>query len=78
VMRTSAVFIALIENVETAWLGVVNTYASTRLLLEHSFRHCAGTILVPAAAVGDDCPRRHAPQLHDRCDLICPDLPKVL
>jgi hypothetical protein len=25
-----------------------------------------------------DCPRRDAPQLHDRCDLICPDLPKVL
>jgi hypothetical protein len=26
----------------------------------------------------NDCPRRDAPQLHDRCDLICPDLPKVL
>jgi hypothetical protein len=25
-----------------------------------------------------DCPKRDAPQLHDRCDLICPDLPKVL
>jgi hypothetical protein len=25
-----------------------------------------------------DCPRRDAPQMHDRCDLICPDLPKVL
>ena len=25
-----------------------------------------------------DCPRRDAPQLHERCDLICPDLPKVL
>jgi hypothetical protein len=25
-----------------------------------------------------DCPGRDAPQLHDRCDLICPDLPKVL
>jgi hypothetical protein len=24
-----------------------------------------------------DCPRRDAPQMHDRCDLI-PDLPKVL
>jgi hypothetical protein len=24
------------------------------------------------------CPKRDAPQLHDRCDLICPDLPKVL
>ena len=25
-----------------------------------------------------DCPKRDAPQLHDRCDLICPDLPKVV
>ena len=25
-----------------------------------------------------DCPRRNAPQLHERCDLLCPDLPKVL
>ena len=25
-----------------------------------------------------DCPKRNAPQLHDRCDLICPDLPKVI
>ena len=25
-----------------------------------------------------DCPKRDAKQLHDRCDLICPDLPKML
>jgi hypothetical protein len=25
-----------------------------------------------------DCPKRDAPQMHDRCDLVCPDLPKVL
>ena len=25
-----------------------------------------------------DCPRRDSLQLHDRCDLICPELPKVL
>ena len=25
-----------------------------------------------------DCPKQDAPQLHERCDLICPDLPKVL
>ena len=28
--------------------------------------------------LSSDCPKRYAPQLHDRCDLICPDLPKVL
>ena len=25
-----------------------------------------------------DCPKRNATQLHERCDLIYPDLPKVL
>jgi hypothetical protein len=25
-----------------------------------------------------DCPRRDARSLHERCDLLCPDLPKVL
>jgi hypothetical protein len=25
-----------------------------------------------------DCPKRDAPQLHERCDLIYPDLPKIL
>ena len=25
-----------------------------------------------------DCPKRNAPQLHERCNLICPDLPKML
>ena len=25
-----------------------------------------------------DCPKRDAHGLHDRCDVICPDLPKVL
>jgi hypothetical protein len=31
--------------------------------------------------VGDlkgDCPERDAAQMHDCCDLICPDLPSVL
>ena len=28
--------------------------------------------------LSSDCPQRYAPQLHDHCDLICPDLPKVL
>jgi hypothetical protein len=28
--------------------------------------------------LNNDCPKRDVPQLHDRCDLICPVLPKVL
>jgi hypothetical protein len=25
-----------------------------------------------------DCPKRDAHSLHEHCDLLCPDLPKVL
>jgi hypothetical protein len=25
-----------------------------------------------------DCPKRNAAHLNERCDLICPDLPKAL
>jgi hypothetical protein len=25
-----------------------------------------------------DCPKRDAHSMHERCDLVCPDLPKVL
>jgi len=25
-----------------------------------------------------DCPKRDAHSMYERCDLICPDLPKVL
>jgi hypothetical protein len=25
-----------------------------------------------------DCPRRDSHGLHERCDLVCPDLPRVL
>ena len=28
--------------------------------------------------LNSDCPRRDAHGLHERCDLLCPDLPKVL
>ena len=28
--------------------------------------------------LNSDCPRRDAHSIQERCDLICPDLPKVL
>jgi hypothetical protein len=28
--------------------------------------------------LSSDCPKRNAPQLRERCDFVCPDLPKVL
>src|SRR5262249_32148795 len=28
--------------------------------------------------LNSDCPRRDAHSMHERCDLVCPDLPKVL
>jgi hypothetical protein len=30
------------------------------------------------AQLSDDRPRRHAHSVQERCDLICPDLPKIL
>jgi hypothetical protein len=31
-----------------------------------------------AHQLNGDCSKRDAAQLHERCDLICPDLPKVI
>jgi hypothetical protein len=30
------------------------------------------------ASLSADCPKRNAFAIHERCDIICPDLPKVL
>jgi hypothetical protein len=31
-----------------------------------------------SVSLNGDCPKRDAPHLHERYDLLCPDLPKVL
>jgi hypothetical protein len=49
---------------------------SVRGLIEQHGRD--GRMMVWKEGLNSDCPKREAPQLHDRCDLICPDLPKVI
>jgi hypothetical protein len=49
---------------------------SVRRLIEKYGRHA--NMMKWKEQLNGDCPKRDAPQLHDRCDLICPDLPKVL
>jgi hypothetical protein len=49
---------------------------SVRKLLEQYGRE--GSMMAWREQLSVGCPKRDAPQLHDRCDLICPDLPKVL
>ena len=37
-----------------------------------------GNLMKWSEQLNGDCPKRDAHELHGRCDLICPDLPKVL
>jgi hypothetical protein len=46
-----------------------------KLIADHGLR---GNMSKWMSALKGDCPKRNAPHLHQRCDLICPDLPKVL
>ena len=50
-------------------------YSVARLVAQHGHR---GNMSKWVSDLRGDCPRRNAPHLHERCDLICPDLPKVL
>jgi hypothetical protein len=38
----------------------------------------SGNLMKWKEQLNGDCPRRDARSLHERCDLICPNLPKVL
>ena len=49
-------------------------YSVAQLLAQYGHR---GNMTKWISDVKGDCPKRDVPQLHDRCDLICPDLPKV-
>ena len=37
-----------------------------------------GSLMIWKEGLNADCPKRDATGLHNRCDLVCPDLPKVL
>jgi hypothetical protein len=49
---------------------------SVRRLIEKYGRKA--NMMVWKEQLNGDCPRRDAHGMHERCDLICPDLPKVL
>jgi hypothetical protein len=46
-----------------------------KLIAQHGRK---GNLMQWMEMLNGDCPKRDAPQLHERCDLICPDLLKVL
>jgi hypothetical protein len=50
-------------------------YSVANLITKHDRR---GNMSKWVSDLKGDCPKRNAHQLHERCDLICPDLPKVL
>ena len=49
--------------------------AIVKLIEQHGHR---GNMSKWVSNLRGDCPKRNAAQLHERCDLICPNLPKVL
>jgi hypothetical protein len=49
---------------------------SVRKLIEQHGRD--GSMMAWKEGLNSDCPKRAAAQMHARCDLMCPDLPKVL
>jgi hypothetical protein len=50
-------------------------YSVAKLIAQHGHR---GNMSKWVSDLRGDCSKRNAPQLHERCDLICPDLAKVL
>ena len=50
-------------------------YSVAKLIAQHGHR---GNMSKWVSDLRGDCPKRNAPQLHERCDLICPDLLKAL
>ena len=49
-------------------------YSVAKLIEKHGRK---GNLMVWREILNGDCPKRDG-RVHDRCDLICPDLPKVL
>lgn len=60
----------------TQALGVIATRYRVATLLEQ-YGH-EGSMIRWKEQLNSDCPNRGAAQLHRGCDLLCPDLPKVL
>ena len=50
-------------------------YSVAKLIAKHGRK---GNMMKWREMLSADCPKRDAVGLQDRCDLVCPDLPKVL
>jgi hypothetical protein len=55
--------------------GARGVYNVARLIEKHGRR---GNMSRWVDDLKGDCAKRDAHQLHERCDLVCPNLPKVL
>jgi hypothetical protein len=62
-------------RVECARCGRKGRYSVAKLTAQHGRK---GSMTKWVHDLKGDCPRRDSLQLHERCDIICPDLPKVL
>ena len=57
-------------------LDVLGVECTVRRLIEKYGRKA--NMMKWKEQLNGDCPRRDAHSMHERCDLVCPDLPKVL
>jgi hypothetical protein len=62
-------------RVECARCKRKGRYSVAKLIARYGRR---GNMMKWREQLNGDCPKRDAHALHGRCDLICPDLPKVL
>ena len=50
-------------------------YSVAKLIAKHGRK---GNLMKWREQLNGDCPKRDAHSLQDRCDLVCPDLPKAV
>ena len=62
-------------RIECTKCGRGGHYGVARLIAKHGRE---GSLMKWREMLNADCPKRDAHSLTDRCDLVCPDLPKVL
>src|SRR4029077_12076131 len=62
-------------RIECARCARRGQYSVAKLIAQHGHR---GNMSKWVSDLRGDCPKRNVAQMHERCNLICPDLPKVL
>ena len=62
-------------RVECTRCGRKGRYSARKLIEKYGRK---GNMMKWREQLNGDCPRRDAHSITERCDLICPDLPKVL